>query len=91
MHERLNSDELARFMLRAAGHAPAVHAGLKVRGGPSGYSRVLWGYCGGALAHKQTIKPRKQTSKRANIEQTNKQASKQTSKRGSKQTSTLCE
>ena len=50
MHERLNSDELARFMLRAAGHPTAVHADLKAREGPRGYSRVLWGthgYCGG--------------------------------------------
>ena len=30
MHERLNSDELARFMLRAAGHPTAAHADLKV-------------------------------------------------------------
>ena len=44
MHERLNSDELARFMLRAAGHPTAAHADLKVREGPRGYSRVLWGY-----------------------------------------------
>ena len=44
MHERLNSDELARFMLRAAGHPAAAHADLKVREGPRGYSRVLWGY-----------------------------------------------
>jgi hypothetical protein len=88
MHERLNSDELARFMLRAAGHPPAVHAGLKVRGGPSGVltgtGGVLWGCC----ASKRTIKPRKQTSKRANIEQTNKQANKQTWKQTSEQTNT---
>ena len=46
MRERLNADELARFMLRAAGHAPAVHAGLKVI---RGTQRGTHGYYGGAV------------------------------------------